>query len=151
MPAAPLSSRLGLALSVLVLLASAGCTYNGHRTFGATEKIVASDVNYVTKIAGTAFVSLGDAILAPAEMIADQYEHGTNQYHPDHKYLSYAGSRAITRSDMGLGYQWMASIWSLVAETIYLPVTGSLDLLYILMAGDTEPPPSETELLLAGY
>lgn len=137
-----------LALVMFLGLASSGCLYNGHRTMGATEKIEASDVNFVTKIGGVFFVSLGDSIIAPAEMIVDQ-TFIEPPYHPEHRYLSYAGTRTVARSDMGLGYQGMASVWSLVVETIYLPVTGTIDLVSILALGHSDPPPSETEQLMA--
>jgi hypothetical protein len=143
----PAAARVLLAAGLgLALLVAPACKYNGHRTMGATEKLVASDVNHVAKIGGTFFVSLGDSILAPAEMLVDQVVYDP-QYVPEHKYFSYAGSRTIARSDMGLGYQWMSSIWSVIIETLYLPITGTVDLVGILAFGDDEPPPVQDDLL----
>ena len=144
------SRRTALAGLALVLLVVPACMYNGHRTMGATEKLVASDVNHVAKIGGTVFVSLGDSILAPVEMLSDQMSHDT-QYDAEHKYFSYAGSRTIARSDMGLGYQWMASFWSVLIETVYLPITGTVHLVHVLAFGDDEPPMHDDSMHGLGY
>ena len=59
-----------------------------------------------------------------------------DQYHPDHRYLSYSGSRVVGRSDMPLGYQGIASIFSIVLDTAYLPLTGLIDLIYVIWFED---------------
>ncbi len=119
-------------LAVLgALLLCTGCLYNDHRSFGATEKWVHSDINYVPKIIGTPFVAIGDGIVAPFTAASDQW--GSRPlYNPNHKYLSYAGSRVIARSDIGDGYKWLASVPSLIFDTLWLIVTGPIDLFTVL-------------------
>jgi hypothetical protein len=137
--------RLALpALALALLIGTTGCAYNNHRNFGATEKWVASDVNYVTKITGTLFLSLGDSIISPATMLWDQV-FSNSQYDPAHKYFSYSGSRAIARSDMGLGYQWMTMFPALLIETVWLVVTGPADMVTVLLLGDDMPMESYEE------
>jgi len=131
-PASMIRSLACLAV-VGALLLSTGCIYDNHRSSGATEKWVHSDINYVPKIIGTPFVAIGDGIVGPFTAACDQWGDRP-LYHPDHKYLSYAGSRVIGRSDMGEGYQWMASIPSLVLDTVWLIVTGPIDLFTVLFS-----------------
>jgi hypothetical protein len=123
-------------LAVLgALLLSTGCVYDNHRSFGATEKWVHSDIHTVPKIIGTPFVAIADGIIGPATAACDQW--GSDElYHPDHRYLSYAGSRVIARSDMGHGYQWLASVPSIILDTVWLIVTGPIDLFTVLCCGD---------------
>lgn len=131
----PSKSCVWLTAVVLVLgLSTAGCSYNRHLTFGATEKWVASDMHTIPKVGGTIVLSLFDAILSPWFMIGDEFR--SERYHPDHKYLSYAGSRAIGRSAMPLGYQAIASIFSIPIETAYLPITGLIDLIRVVWFED---------------
>ena len=127
-----------LALALGVLIGTTGCAYNRHRNFGATEKWVGSDMNYVTKTTGTFFVSIGDAIISPFTMLWDQLAYSP-EYSPDHHYFSYAGSRTIARSDMGLGYQWVAMFPTLAIETVWLVITGPVDLVTVLAFGDDGP------------
>ena len=127
-----------LLLSLALLIGTTGCAYNQHRNFGATEKFVASDVNYVTKVTGTFFLSIGDSLISPATMLWDQV-FNRPQYDPAHKYFSYSGSRAIARSDMGLGYQWMTMFPAMLIETVWLVVTGPADLVTVLFFGDDMP------------
>ena len=144
----PAAARVLLAAGLgLALLVAPACKYNGHRTMGATEKLVASDVNHVAKIGGTFFVSLGDSILAPAEMLVDQVVYDP-QYVPEHKYFSYAGSRTIARSDMGHGYQWLAAFPTFLIDTVWLILTGPIDIVWVLVWGPSETPPSEAEAMM---
>ena len=122
------SCRLA-ALAVVAALLT-GCVYDGHVSYGATEKWVHSDINYVPKIIGTPIIAIVDGIISPFTAACDVYDD--HPYAPDHRYLSYAGSRVIGRSDMGLGYQWMASVPSIVLETVWLIVTGPIDLFTVL-------------------
>lgn len=112
-----------------------GCVYDDHLVFGATEKWVASDINIIPKTLGTIVISPFDAILAPWFMIGEQIARD-DQYHPDHTYISYAGSRTIARSDMAWGYQMIASIFSIPIDTIYLLITGPIDMVWVLGFGD---------------
>ena len=127
-PLRAFSSRLAV-LAVLAL-ALTGCVYNGHVSYGATEKWVHSDINYVPKIIGTPIIAIVDGIISPFTAACDVYDD--HPYAPDHRYLSYAGSRVIGRSDMKLGYQWMASVPSIILETVWLIVTGPIDLFTVL-------------------
>jgi len=122
-------------LAVCVLVVSAGCSYNYHTNMGHTEKWVASDVHMIPKTVGTPILSIVDGILSPFTMIGDQIFRG-EQYHPDHHYLTYAGSRTIARSHMGLGYQAVASIFTIPIETVFLPITGLIDLFGVMFFGD---------------
>ncbi|MEO8754098.1 MAG: hypothetical protein ABI624_15620 [Casimicrobiaceae bacterium] len=133
-------------LAVLgALLLSTGCIYNNHRSFGATEKWVHSDINYIPRYIGTPFVAIGDGIVAPFTAACDQWGDRP-LYNPDHKYLSYAGSRVIARSDMGEGYQWLASVPSLVLDTLWLIVTGPVDLFTVLFSDqDSDEKVEETQ------
>ncbi|MHC4845951.1 MAG: hypothetical protein ACYTCU_07295 [Planctomycetota bacterium] len=127
-----------LLLALALFIGTTGCAYNQHRNFGATEKWVGSDVDYVTKVTGTFFLSLGDSILSPVTMLCDQVARDP-QYHPEHKYYSYSGSRTIARSDMGLGYQWMTMFPALIIETVWFPITGLVDMVTVLGFGDDMP------------
>jgi hypothetical protein len=123
-------------LAVLgALLLSTGCMYDNHRSFGATEKWVHSDVNVVPKLIGTPLIAIVDGIIGPATAACDQWS-SRPPYHPDHEYLSYAGSRVIGRSDMGEGYKWLASVPSIVLDTVWLIVTGPIDLVTVLWFGE---------------
>ncbi|MGQ0553391.1 MAG: hypothetical protein ACT4PU_09245 [Planctomycetota bacterium] len=130
-----LKLSLPTALICVLLLGLTGCQYNQHRNLGATEKWVASDVNYVPKILGTVLLSIGDAFVGPVTMLVDHAEND-RQYHPDHLYFSYAASRTNGRSEMGLGYQWMVMFPTFIADTVFLPVTGLIDLVAVLGFGD---------------
>lgn len=115
----------------LVLVGATGCVHNNHLVFGATEKWTASDVHIVPKTLGTLVVAPFDAVLAPWFMIVDQ-GFRSEQYDPDHKYFSYAGSRTVGRAGMGWGYEIIASVFSIPIDTIYLLVTGPIDLIWVL-------------------
>ncbi len=139
-------SRRLAALSIGALLLT-GCVFNDHACFGATEKWTTSDIHTIPKIVGTPFVAIFDSIISPFTAFADQYEidwwfivpvgiDRDEVYDPDHRYLSYAGSRVIGRSDMGLGYQWGASIFSILFETVWLIITGPIDLITVLADDD---------------
>ena len=119
----------------LLLVGSSGCSYNHHTNIAATEKWVASDVNVVPKVLGGILTSIVDAVFSPFTASFD-YIYYDPQYDPDHEYLSYAGSRTVGRSDMPDGYQWMASIFTIPIETVYLPLTGLIDLVYVLWFED---------------
>jgi hypothetical protein len=121
-------------LLCVLLLGNVGCVYNSHLNFGATEKWVASDVHTFPKVGGTIFLSIFDSLFSPWFMIADEFR--SEDYHPDHNYLTYAGSRTIGRSNMPLGYQAIASIFAIPIETAYLVITGPLDLIRVLCCGD---------------
>jgi hypothetical protein len=130
--------RLIAPLALGLILLVTGCYYNGHRNMGATEKWVMSDINYVPKIIGTPFIAIVDAIIGPATMLWDQVVYDP-QYHPKHKYFSYAGSRTLARSDMGLGYLMLASIPAIIIDTVWLILTGPIDLIWVLGWGEDEP------------
>ncbi|MCB9898294.1 MAG: hypothetical protein H6825_09850 [Planctomycetes bacterium] len=137
----PSKATVWLTAVVLVLgMTSSGCSFNNHLTFGATEKWVASDIHTIPKVGGTIFLSIFDSILSPWFMIGDEFR--SERYHPDHKYLTYAGSRAIGRSGMPLGYQFIASIFSIPIETAYLPITGLVDLVRVIWVDDVPVPAS---------
>jgi len=145
--ASPTSARRApfLRLLSLALLAGlASCAYNDHRNFGATEKLVASDVHTVGKIPGTFLVAIVDGVISPVTMAWDQIAND-EQYSPDHEYFSYSGSRVIARSEMGDGYQWLASVPSLVFETVWFPLTGLVDLVTILMTDPDNQPNAEND------
>ncbi len=125
------SNRIGLLALGLALTLSVGCQYQGHRNFGATERFADSDINRPTKLIGTVPLALGDAIASPFTAWSDM-DSDSGTYHEDHKYLSYAGSRSIARSDMSLEYQWIASLFAIPIETIYLIPTGIVDIVTIL-------------------
>jgi hypothetical protein len=130
--------RFAAPLALGLLLVTAGCFYNGHRNMGATEKWVGSDINYVPKIIGTPFIAIVDAIIGPATMAWDQIVYDP-QYHPNHKYFSYAASRTIGRSGMGMGYSWLATIPSIIIDTVWFPLTGLIDLVWVLGFGEEYP------------
>lgn len=119
------------------MFSSSSCAYNHHTNFGTTEKWVASEVNIVPKVLGSLLTSVVDSVFSPftASFDALYYDEA---YHPDHEYLSYSGSRAIGRSDMPGGYQAIASIFSIPIETAWLPLTGLIDLVYVLWIEDDD-------------
>jgi hypothetical protein len=128
----PLSS--GPVALGLLLLVSFGCKADdGHRNMGATVSVANSSLNYWTKPVGVLVVSVGDAVFSPLTMASDQM--ASKKYHKDHKWFSYAGSRTIARSDMGLEYQAIASIPTIIIETILLPITGTIDVIYAMNTG----------------
>ena len=141
---------LGWILVAVLLSGTVACRYNGHRNMGATEKWVASDVHIVPKAFGLIFVPLFDAIFSPFTASID-YIGNDEQYHPDHKYLSYAGSRTIGRSDMGLGYQVWCSIFTIPIETVWLVLTGPIDLVNVLWFGDDAEDEEGDELAFSSY
>jgi len=128
--------RPGLILSILLLSATIGCKYDDHRNMGATEALANSNLNYWTKPVGVLVVSVGDAVFSPFTMASDQMS--SERYHQDHKYFSYAGSRAIARSNMGLEYQAIASFPTILIETLFLPITGTIDVITAINSDDGE-------------
>ena len=128
---------LGLVVIGVLLTSSFGCTYNGHTNMGATEKRVASRVNVLPKVLVLLPISIVDSVFSPFTAARDQWFRD-EQYHPNHEYLSYAGSRAIGRSDMGLGYEIMVSIFSIPIETVWLLLTGPVDLITVLVSDDDD-------------
>ncbi|HEX5010011.1 MAG TPA: hypothetical protein VFY71_06390 [Planctomycetota bacterium] len=128
LPSRAFTCRLA-ALAVVAALLS-GCLYNGHYSYGATEKFVHSDMNVLPKAIGVPIVAIVDGIISPFTAACDVYDD--QPYSPDHRYLSYAGCRVIGRSDMALGYQWEASVPAIVLETVWLIVTGPIDLFTVL-------------------
>ena len=135
----------------LGLLATTGCYFDGHRNMGATEKWVASDINDVPKAVATPLVAIVDSAISPATMLWDQVDYDP-QYNPDHHYLSYAASRTIAHSHMSAGYQWLTLAPTLAFDTVWLVVTGPIDLGYVLVAGDEEPAKLAANPLVAkGY
>ncbi|MHC5211326.1 MAG: hypothetical protein ACYTG2_11460 [Planctomycetota bacterium] len=139
-----LTCRIVAPLVLGLLLLTPGCVYNRHVNMGATERWVASDLNTVSKITGTVFISIADAFIGPGTMIVDQFAFNP-RYDERHKYLSFASSRTVARSDMGDGYKWMASVPALVFDIGWLIVTGPTDLVWVLVTGPNETPPSEVE------
>jgi hypothetical protein len=129
--------RVTGALALALLLVTTGCVYNGHRNMGATEKWQASGVHTIPKAIGFPFVAIGDSIISPATALCDYWSYD-EQYHPDHEYLTYAGSRTIGRSDMGDGWQVVASVPSILFETLFLIVTGPIDLVTVLASDDDD-------------
>ena len=121
----------GWLLVGVLALGVTGCVHNDHLVFGATEKWVASDTHMIPKSFGVVFTSVFDAILAPWFMMGEQVFRD-EQYHPDHKYISYSGSRTVARSDMAQGYQFVASVFSIPIDTVYLLLTGPIDLIWVL-------------------
>ena len=130
--------RLVAPLTLGLILSVVGCYYDGHRNMGATEKWVNSDINYVPKIIGTIPISIVDAAIGPLTMLWDQLAYDP-QYSPRHKYFSYAASRTIARSHMGNGYIILASIPTIIFDTLYLIITGPIDVIWVLGFGDDEP------------
>ncbi len=128
----------GLVLGAL-LLSSTGCMYDDHYSFGATEKWVHSDTTRVPKVIGTPFVAIVDGIIGPFTAASDEWGSET-VYNENHKYLSYAGSRVVARSDIGLGYQWIASVPAITFDTLWLIVTGPIDLVTVLASDHDEGP-----------
>lgn len=118
------------AIAVPVLLAT-GCSHNNHRTFGTTQRFVASDVPNLGKAVGTPILAIGDSVISPAMMLVDQVEH-EQQYDPDHRYTTYAGTRTVARStDMG-AFKYFALPFSALIETVLLPVTLLADTFWVL-------------------
>ena len=101
--------RVVAPLALGLILTVSGCYYDGHRNMGAAEKWVGSDINYVPKLIGTIPIALVDAIIGPFTMAWDQLAYDP-QYNHKHKYFSYAASRTVARSHMGMVYIWLASI-----------------------------------------
>lgn len=126
-----------MAAGVLLTLAT-GCRFNDHYNYGATEKWVDSDLHTIVKVVGTPVVAIVDGVISPATMSVDQTADAT--YHPDHEYMTYSGSRVIARSDMGLGYQWLSSIFSIPLETFWLLVTLPVDAIHTLSDSRTHSP-----------
>lgn len=126
-----------MAAGVLLTLAT-GCRFNDHYNYGATEKWVHSDLHTIVKTVGTPVVSFVDGVISPATMTVDQTTD--HVYHPDHEYMTYSGSRVIGRSDMGLGYQWLASVVSIPLETFWLIVTLPVDAAHVLSESRTHSP-----------
>jgi len=129
--------RLLTGLTVAVtLLAGTGCIYDQHRNMGATEKFEASGVHTIPKLVLFPFTAVTDSVISPATMLSDQIQFDDEQYDSRHHYYSYSGSRAIARSNMGAGWKMYATVPSVVIETVWLVVTGPVDLFTVLFAGD---------------
>lgn len=140
---AALLRRIVAPLALALTLMLTGCYFDGHRNMGATEKWVNSDINYVPKIIGTPIIATVDAVFGPFTMAWDQMAYDP-QYNVKHKYFSYAGSRTIARSHMNMGYQWLAGLPTIVIDTVWLIVTGPIDLVWVLGWGDDEPTPPQS-------
>ena len=143
-PLAATLRRLVTPLALGLILMVSGCYYNGHRNMGATEKWVGSEVNYVPKIIFTLPIAIVDAALGPFTMAWDQMAYDP-QYRPRHRYFSYAGSRTIARSDMGMAYQWLAGLPTIIIDTAFLIITGPIDLIWVLGWGEDEPAPASSD------
>jgi len=133
------NSVLAVVLLGAVALTPVACNYDNHRSMGMTEKLATSDINQPTKIFGTLILGLVDAVLSPFEYAIDASEmkwHDKPRYNPDFEYFSYAGSRVIARSDMDGEYKFIAGFWSVIAETLWLPLTGLIDGVTILAEDD---------------
>ncbi len=133
------NSVLAVVLLGAVALAPVGCNYDNHRTMGMTEKFAASSINQPTKVFGTIILGLVDAVLSPFEYGIDAAEMNWGdkpRYDPDFEYFSYAGARVIARSDLDDEYKFIAGFWAIVAETIWLPLTGIIDGVTILVEDD---------------
>jgi hypothetical protein len=128
-------SILGWLTLGVLLLGTVGCTYQRHWNMGPTEKWVASDVHIVPKAVGLIFLPLFDSLSSPVTGGVDMFTP-KGEFDKGRKYLSYAGSRTIGESDMGLGYQIWCSIFTIPIETLFLPITGLFDLIYVLSTGD---------------
>jgi len=134
-------------LTVLgALLLCTGCMYNGHRSYGATEKWVHSDINYVPKIIGTPVIAIVDGVIGPFTAACDEWSDRP-LYNPNHKYLSYAGSRVIARSNISDGYKWLASVPSLILDTVWLLVTGPVDLFTVLFSDEDTDAKNEAQAI----
>jgi hypothetical protein len=130
-----LSRRLAL-LSLGALLFTTGCVYDNHMCMGMTEKWVHSDVNTVPKIIGTPFLAIFDSLIAPATGVVDLARDDT-------KYLSYCGSREVGYGTMGDGYKWITSLFSIPIETVWLIITGPVDLVTVLVSDPEHPAADE--------
>lgn len=126
---------LGWAVALVLITQLVGCAYDHHTNMGDTEKWIASDVHIVPKCIGLLVLPAFDAVVSPFTMSGDLIFRD-KQYDPRHKYLSYAGSRTIGRSHMGLGYQIWCSLFTIPIETVWLIVTGPVDLITVLGWGD---------------
>lgn len=125
----------GWLLVGILALSTTGCVYNDHLVFGATEKWVASDTHMIPKTLGTIVIAPFDAVFAPWFMIADQLVRD-EQYSPNHKYISFSGSRTVARSGMAWGYHDIATIFALPIDIVYLPLTGLIDIVWVLTSDD---------------
>ncbi len=134
LPVALARTLAGLSLAVLLVTAT-GCMYDHHRNMGATEKLEGSGLHTIPKAVLFPFVAITDSLISPITMACDLASHD-EQYHPAHHYFSYSGSRTIARSQMGMGWQWAASVPSIIIETCWLIVTGPIDLVTVLVSGD---------------
>lgn len=138
-------SAATLALAAFVLFASTfGCAYNNHTNMGMTEKWVHSEVDIVTKSLGLLIVPVVDALISPLTMAGDLIFRDV-QYHPAHQYLSYAGTRTVGRADFPYVYHWWTTIVAFVFETVYLPITGLIDLVAVLAFGDDGTSPEDAD------
>jgi hypothetical protein len=130
-----MKKSFGWVVVAVLLVSTFGCSYNGHTNMGTTEKWVAADIHPIPKTLVLIPIALLDSVFSPFTAAGDQIFRG-EQYHEDHKYLSYSGSRAIGRSGMPLGYQIITNIFAIPIETIFLPLTGLVDLITVMVSGD---------------
>ena len=123
-----------------VLLMSVGCSYNDHRVMGGTEKWVDSDVHSIPKIYCFPYIAAVDSVASPFSMLMDRIENDwdeTSPYHEDYKYYSFASSREIARSSMGVGYKFVATLLSIQVDAAYFVfIAGPIDIVTILSDGD---------------
>jgi len=130
MRAHPRSQFVGI-LATVALLVATGCSHNNHRTFGTTQRFVASDVPNLGKAVGTPFLAIGDSVISPAMMLVDHVEQ-EQQYVPEHVYTTYAGTRTVRRSDDMGAYKYFAMPFSAAIETVLLPATLVADAFWVL-------------------
>ena len=128
-----------LSLCIVLLSTTIGCAYKGTYTFANTRKLLESDTLGVTKVCASPFVGSYDMVVAPVTIYMDAVENTGENYEP----LSYLGLQTLIASDMHSLYKLLAGIMVFPVDTVFFPVTGTIDTFHAL-ARPAGPPPIET-------
>jgi hypothetical protein len=104
------------------LLVSVGCVShpkeNGTLTMGITREWTTSELHIAPRVIGAIFIAPIEALFfVPFERFGD-IANSDAVYGSEGKYLSYSGSRAVGRSDMGWGFRVYAMVFTIPIDTV---------------------------------
>ena len=125
-------------IGFLLFAAGFGCAYDGHYTFANTRKFLESDAPGITKVAFSAPLAVSDAVMTPATSYMDAPKYSRDK---DHLYLSYLGMQTLIDSNMHGMYKFMAALMILPVDTVWFPVAGVVDTIYVI----NQPPAAKPE------
>ncbi len=135
-------------IGLLLFAAGFGCAYNDHYTFANTRKLLESDAPGITKVAFAAPLAITDAVMTPATSYMDAPKYTSDK---DHVYLSYLGMQTLVDSNMHGMYKFMAALMILPVDTVWFPVAGAVDTIYVINQPRAAKPEEEKQAEGRGF